>query len=116
MSAANEASYAARPRTEQRSAVGAQGRPPQLSGLLGTACRDPWWSTLLYSSPRSSAQSPIRISIAGCASTPRTRLQVPSTPPSRSDEPSLQYGSRLCHRILLRASFVLAQSSTGAVP
>ncbi|HUL67360.1 MAG TPA: hypothetical protein VLW55_22390, partial [Burkholderiaceae bacterium] len=40
MSAANEASYAARPRTQQRSAVDAQHRPPQLSGLTGTACRD----------------------------------------------------------------------------
>jgi hypothetical protein len=39
-SAANEATYAARPRTEQRSEVDAQHRPPQLSGLSGTACRD----------------------------------------------------------------------------
>jgi hypothetical protein len=40
MSAANEASCAARPRTEQRSGVDAQHRPPQLSGLAGAACRD----------------------------------------------------------------------------
>src|SRR5262252_2064666 len=40
MSVANAASYTARPRTEQRSGVDAQHRPPQLSGLTGTACRD----------------------------------------------------------------------------
>jgi len=39
-SVASEASYAARPWTEQHSAVDAQHRPPQLSGLTGTACRD----------------------------------------------------------------------------
>ena len=39
-SEANEATYAARPRTEQRSAVDAQHRPPQLSGLPGTARRE----------------------------------------------------------------------------
>src|SRR5215467_3977590 len=40
MSEANAASYAARPRTEQHSGVDAQHRPPQLSVLPGTACRD----------------------------------------------------------------------------
>jgi hypothetical protein len=40
VSAANEVSSAARPRCEQRSAVGAQRRPPQHEPLAGTACRD----------------------------------------------------------------------------
>ena len=39
-SAANAASYAARPRTEHRSGVGAQRRPPQHEPPPGTACRD----------------------------------------------------------------------------
>ena len=39
-SAANAASSAARPRTEQRSAVGAQRRPPQHEPPAGAACRD----------------------------------------------------------------------------
>ena len=42
-SAANEvsvASYAARPRTEQRSGVGAKRRPPHHEPPLGAACRD----------------------------------------------------------------------------
>jgi hypothetical protein len=33
-------SYAARPRREHRSAVGAQRRPPQHEPLAGAACRD----------------------------------------------------------------------------
>ena len=40
VSAANVASYAARPQTEHRSAVGAQRRPPQSEPPPGTACRD----------------------------------------------------------------------------
>ena len=40
VSAANAASYAARPRTEHRSGVGAQRRPPQHEPPPGTACRD----------------------------------------------------------------------------
>jgi hypothetical protein len=40
VSAANAASSATRPRTEQRSAVGAQHRPPQHEHATGTACRD----------------------------------------------------------------------------
>ena len=40
VSAANAASSAARPRTEQRSAVGAQHRPPQHEPAPGAACRD----------------------------------------------------------------------------
>ena len=40
VSAANAASSAARPRTEQRSAVGAKRRPPQHEPPAGTACRD----------------------------------------------------------------------------
>ena len=40
VSAANVASSAARPRTEHRSAVGAQRRPPQHEPAAGTACRD----------------------------------------------------------------------------
>ena len=42
VSAANEASSAARPRTEQRSAVGAQRRPPPHERLVGSPCRDAW--------------------------------------------------------------------------
>jgi hypothetical protein len=40
VSAANEVSSAARPRTEQRSAVGAQRRPPPYEPAPGNACRD----------------------------------------------------------------------------
>jgi hypothetical protein len=40
VSAANVVSSAARPRCEQRSAVGAQRRPPQHEPMAGTACRD----------------------------------------------------------------------------
>ena len=40
VSAANAASYAARPRTEHRSGVGAQRRSPQHEPPPGTACRD----------------------------------------------------------------------------
>ena len=40
VSAANVVSSAARPRCEQRSAVGAQRRPPQHEPLADTACRD----------------------------------------------------------------------------
>jgi len=40
VSAANVASSAPRARTEQRTAVGAQRRPPQHEPLPGTACRD----------------------------------------------------------------------------
>jgi hypothetical protein len=40
VSAANEASSAARPWTEQRSAVAAERRPPQHKPSPGTACRD----------------------------------------------------------------------------
>ena len=40
LNAANEVSSAARPRCEQRSAVGAQRRPPQHEPLPGAACRD----------------------------------------------------------------------------
>ena len=39
VSAANVASYAARPQTEHRSGVGAQRRPPQPGPSPGTACR-----------------------------------------------------------------------------
>jgi hypothetical protein len=40
VSAANEASFATRPRTEHRSAVGAKRRPPQHEPLPEPACRD----------------------------------------------------------------------------
>jgi len=40
VSAANEVSYAAPPRGEQRRGVGLQGRPPQSAATPGTACRD----------------------------------------------------------------------------
>src|SRR5205814_7110020 len=40
VSEANVASWAPRARTEQRTGVGAQRRPPQHEPLPGTACRD----------------------------------------------------------------------------
>jgi hypothetical protein len=61
VSAANEVSSAARPRCEQRSAVGAQRRPPQHEPMAGTACRDALTvagaMSLSASNPASSAQA-----------------------------------------------------------
>ena len=64
-SEANGVSLAARARSEQRSGVGPQGRPPRHEPLAGTACRAARTPPLRERAERTSATCRLRTSLAG---------------------------------------------------